>query len=1813
MNVKNEIIKLHKKGIYLWKEKGNLHYKSVAQKIGNDDMRFLMENKKAILKLFEENSDKYFQMNDDREHEEYPLTDIQTAYLLGRGENFKYGGVSSHVYFEVIFPRLTYDETKRIWNILINRHDNLRLVITENQCQKVLQEVPLFEPIWNENECGNEESEAITEIRDYLENRYYDVKKWPLFDIGISQIKEKSIMHLSFDFLALDWTSIWILLKEFECLYFGNKELPKIQQSFRDYCYEVNEKKKSSQYFVDEEYWKEQIVELPEPPMLPITNGKVGNKFKRLSENIGINEWNKIKNSASKEGLTPTIVTLAAFALSIEPWCEKSEFVLNLTTMNRNGADKKMDYIVGDFTAVNLLSVEAERENTFLENARLLQNRLIKNLEHNLFSGVEVLRELRRIHLEEDYLLPIVFTSSIGSVSFDYEDLEIGKYGISQTPQVFLDCQVMEINGKLQINIDIREGIFPDKMIEHIMCRFHDILILLSQMRNWNSKIDIGLVEQEKNERIQANSTSEAFEINTLDRTVFEQIEKHPNNIAIIKGNVQTTYSMLGKKVAGIISQLESVGIGNQERVAIMMKHSDTEVAAILAVLALGGVYIPIDIEQPEQRIKNIIEQAEIRCVLTDQNNIIIDEKANIIISCNNLLGNTIPKKLLSKVDDLAYIIFTSGTTGQPKGVEISHRAAENTIISVNKLLDIPDRPVVLGLSKINFDLSVYDIFGILSKGGTIVYPEEENRVNPHDWIELITKYEVNVWNTVPALMQLLVSYMNSHEIPAKLSFEKVLLSGDWIPVTLPDEIKKIAPYCQVISLGGATEASIWSIYHICDNCESNRKSIPYGKPLSNQKFYVLDKNFQDKPVWASGELYIAGQGLARGYVRDKKQTNNSFLVHPLTGEKIYRTGDYGRYLPGGEIEFLGRKDNQIKINGYRIELGEIEAGLLNNPMVKEASVIYDSKKEEKKLVGFICPKKRKNIGENRNQQLKDCIKKYSNDYQGKIAATKEELQEIIEIRDKLALNGLIEALQALGFFIDEREYQLNEILNSVVIPEEYQWIVCYWLHQLSQQGYLLMTGNKFKIGNYDVVSSYSWEDLKAKWRKYIGNDDFISYIEKSKNMICDCLNNSTNPVDILYPEGSTKIVKSIYEDNIFAQYFNDCIAEFVASVATKARKRLRILEIGAGTGFTSKKILNSLMAENLDYQYYFTDITNSFLARAKSNLSDYPNIYYSIYDINKGYEEQGFVPNEFDIVIAVGVLENAKDIKKSLSYIRELLSINGWLIFTEPIVEEPWILVSQIFMMERPMDGMRKTSSYIDQTKWEELLESLSEVNDSTVILPEESDKIASGNMRLFAKQFNISYELLEETEIISNLKQYVPEYMVPSNIHILSHIPLNSNEKIDRKKLVNYSRIISGQEARKECITIYQEMKDSTFLERALCSIAANILGMERLNPTDNLYNFGADSLLMAQAAGSIRDYVETDLSNSSVTFDMILRQLLNDPNIRNLSKFIEKKIQDQNSKIICPEEQSEKIGKLTSYGGGEGTLRVVFHAGFGTMNSMKYVIKELVEQQKGTVISITIDNNEKYCSLPDEELVSVISQEYSELIINCNPDKVQLIGYCLGGLIAIETAHHLINAGIEIEDISLIDSYPAPYKILDNLISEAIFLPNFYTSYGKIYSDITDEELMTMIGEVLEICRGGVEENQLLNYVMSKENIKSETKALIKRLSGLTIEERFEEYSKSIDEGNKELLLTTYKTNSASWRGAKMIPFPYFGHVRFLLAEEKMDFLFAEIDETLEFWRDVCLGGLEVITIPGNHVTCAEDEENAKKMAVILGNPL
>jgi amino acid adenylation domain-containing protein len=330
----------------------------------------------------------------------------------------------------------------------------------------------------------------------------------------------------------------------------------------------------------------------------------------------------------------------------------------------------------------------------------------------------------------------------------------------------------------------------------------------------------------------------------------------------------------------------------------------------------------------------------------------------------------------------LAYVIYTSGSTGVPKGVMIGHGSAVNTIVEINEKFGVSSADRVLGVSALNFDLSVYDVFGTLAAGGTLVLPQGSREKDPGQWAELVEEHGVTIWNSVPALAQLYVEELEKEEPQERerksqkpRSHEPrpgprlMLLSGDWIGLDLPDRVRGQLPGIEVVSLGGATEGSIWSIYHRIEEVQEQWKSIPYGRGLAGQAVYVLGEGGAKKPAHAIGELYIGGYGVAQGYWGDEAKTAERFVRHRASGERLYRTGDLGRYWADGTIEFLGREDTQVKIQGHRIELGEIEAALRELAQVKEAAVTVAGEGAARRLLAYVVPAEENQVADENAQR----------------------------------------------------------------------------------------------------------------------------------------------------------------------------------------------------------------------------------------------------------------------------------------------------------------------------------------------------------------------------------------------------------------------------------------------------------------------------------------------------------------------------------------------------------------------------------------------------------------------------------------------------------------------------------------------------------------------------------------------------------------------------------------------------------------------------------------------------------------------------
>jgi amino acid adenylation domain-containing protein len=379
------------------------------------------------------------------------------------------------------------------------------------------------------------------------------------------------------------------------------------------------------------------------------------------------------------------------------------------------------------------------------------------------------------------------------------------------------------------------------------------------------------------------------------------------------------------------------------------------QVAAVLGVLAAGGTYVPVGVDQPVQRRGRIYRDAGVRLVVGDAESVEALEwpEGVRVVALEDAAGvEPLAAPVAVWEESLAYVIYTSGSTGEPKGVMVSHRSAVNTVEDINERYGVGEGDRVLAVSGLDFDLSVYDVFGLLGAGGAMVLPREEERREARRLVELVERRGVTVWNTVPALLEMLLVAAGERELPG---LKLAMVSGDWVGLDLGGRLGERSPGCRFVALGGATEAAIWSnAYELeGDESEGQWRSVPYGYPLRNQRFRVVDARGRDCPDWVSGELWIGGVGVAAGYRGNAEATARQFVE--VGGERWYRTGDVGRYRPDGRLEFQGRRDQQVKIRGHRIELGEIEAALESHGAVRDAVVVVAGART-RALVAFVVP-----------------------------------------------------------------------------------------------------------------------------------------------------------------------------------------------------------------------------------------------------------------------------------------------------------------------------------------------------------------------------------------------------------------------------------------------------------------------------------------------------------------------------------------------------------------------------------------------------------------------------------------------------------------------------------------------------------------------------------------------------------------------------------------------------------------------------------------------------------------------------------------
>ncbi|MGO9954388.1 MAG: amino acid adenylation domain-containing protein, partial [Solirubrobacteraceae bacterium] len=572
----------------------------------------------------------------------------------------------------------------------------------------------------------------------------------------------------------------------------------------------------------------------------------------------------------------------------------------------------------------------------FADRARALQAQMRRDAEHVAHSGIEVLRELARRRPSEPAGAPVVFTSAV-SLGELFDPAVRRSFGapawtISQTPGVWLDCQVTEREDDLYVNWDAVEGLFAGGVLDAMFGAFAGLLGWLAGPEDeWRGALP-GLVPAgQVAVRERVNATDGPLPARGLcDGFLAGAAGEWGSRPAVVWGQRgELSYAGLRERALSVAGVLRASGVGVGDAVVVSLPKGPEQVLAVLGVLAAGGVYVPVGVEQPRARRERIVRWAGARVVIAPGDGGPWPDGVRLV-SCGVQGAPVEPVRV--DPDAVAYVIYTSGSTGEPKGVEVTHRAALNTIDAINDRWAVTEVDRVLAVSALDFDLSVYDIFGMLDRGGAVVIPDHDSRRDAERWCELVRAHGVTIVNCVPALLDMLLEAAGAPGLP---SVRLVLLGGDWVGLDLPGRLAAASPTARFVALGGTTETAIHSTVCEVFGVPARWRSIPYGTPLRNVALRIVDSQGRDCPDWVAGELWIGGAGVAQGYRGDPQRTARQFVTH--AGRRWYRTGDLGRYWPDGTLEFLGRRDHQIKLRGHRIELGEIEAAIESHPAVSRA------------------------------------------------------------------------------------------------------------------------------------------------------------------------------------------------------------------------------------------------------------------------------------------------------------------------------------------------------------------------------------------------------------------------------------------------------------------------------------------------------------------------------------------------------------------------------------------------------------------------------------------------------------------------------------------------------------------------------------------------------------------------------------------------------------------------------------------------------------------------------------------------------------
>ena len=850
--------------------------------------------------------------------------------------------------------KINKQKLEECFQTLIKRHSSLRTHFTNNKNN-------IIQIIDNDITFRLDYEQPNTDDINFIYSEFvkpFDLSKAPLMKAKLYKLSNnRELLLINIHHIISDGASLNILLKELCCLYNGDK-LPEKNLEYKDYSVWEEEQINSNKFNKEKKYWihnfEDDIPLLNMPTVFPrpnVQNFEGNNYFSKLDNKL----YNQIADISKKLDITPYMLLLSVYYILLAKYTSQDDIVIGSPISGRYNPETSN--LLGMFVNSLPLRNKINGDYSFTEFCNIIKTNCIESFKNGTYPFDKLVEDLK---IKRDTSRNPIFDTMFTYQSEGYHNVNFngvtGKYFIpnNKISKFDLSLEIVPMNNEYDLRYEYNTKLFNEDFIKRLSSHF--INILKTVLNNFQIKInEIDMLSQEEKKQIlyDFNNTKVPYPSNKTVIELFEeQVTKTPDNTAIIFEDQKLTYRELNEKANSLARFLMSNNAYTGDIICILLDKSVEMIVSILGILKLGATFLPIDINYPKERIDYIIRDSKSDILLTSQD---LVNKANdtiqvLTVDLNNIQISQYSGENLDityDTNNLAYVMYTSGSTGNPKGVMVNHKNIVRLVKNSNYVKFSNDEHI-LQTGSIVFDACTFEIWGALLNGYELYIIKKELLLDASYLKKYMKQNKItSLFITTQLFNQLIDSDIDIFE-----SVSNVLTGGEAVSVKHMNKLNLYNRNINIIHCYGPTENTTFSTTYDVEK-RSYKYTIPIGKPISNSTAYVVSSSNMLCPIGVPGELWVGGEGVAEGYLNNTSLTEEKFIINPFDNGKIYKTGDLVKWLPDGNIEFIGRIDNQVKVRGFRIELSEIDSKILEFPEIKYSTTRLNTINNEKVICSY--------------------------------------------------------------------------------------------------------------------------------------------------------------------------------------------------------------------------------------------------------------------------------------------------------------------------------------------------------------------------------------------------------------------------------------------------------------------------------------------------------------------------------------------------------------------------------------------------------------------------------------------------------------------------------------------------------------------------------------------------------------------------------------------------------------------------------------------------------------------------------------------